>query len=85
MSDIKKVYYTMPEVSRIVGIPSWQIRYLEEHFGTMHDRRRKENTYMHRIFKEDGIDKLKKIKPLLEFDRYELMKIIIDENITRVK
>jgi DNA-binding transcriptional MerR regulator len=67
--QIKKLYYSISEVSRMVGLEQYVLRYWETEFEQL---RPQKNRAGNRIYTEKDIDIIKLIKRLTREDRYTI-------------
>lgn len=65
--EIKKLYYSISEVSRLVGEEQYVLRYWETEFDVL---RPKKNRAGNRIYTQKDVDIIKAIKKLLRDKRY---------------
>jgi DNA-binding transcriptional MerR regulator len=67
--QIKKLYYSISEVSRMLGLEQYVLRYWETEFEQL---RPQKNRAGNRIYTEKDIDVVKQIKRLTREDRYTI-------------
>lgn len=86
--QIKKLYYSISEVSRMLGLEQYVLRYWESEFEQL---RPQKNRAGNRIYTEKDIEIVKLIKRLTRDDRYtiegarQVMKGLFSENGTLQK
>ena len=86
--QIKKLYYSISEVSRMLGLEQYVLRYWESEFEQL---RPQKNRAGNRIYTEKDIEVVKLIKRLTRDDRYtiegarQVMKGLFSENGTLQK
>ena len=68
-TDLKKLYYSIGEVSRLLGIDQHVLRYWETEFKEIAPRKRKGGK---RLYKESDLQTVKLIKKLLYEDRFTI-------------
>ncbi len=66
---IKKLYYSISEVSKITGLKQYVLRYWETEFPELHPAK---NRAGNRIYRDKDIDLIKKIKTLLYDDKFTI-------------
>ena len=69
MRDVKKLYYSISEVSEITGLKQYVLRYWETEFKQLNP---KKNTAGNRIYKSHDIETITKIKNLLYDRKYTI-------------
>ena len=77
---IKKLYYSISEISELTGLKQYVLRYWETEFSEL---RPQKNRAGNRIYKEKDIKQINKIKELLYNKKYTIegaRKIIKEEN-----
>ena len=57
--EIKKVYYSMQEVTELTSLPASTLRYWEKHFKQLEPRKDK---HRNRYYTEEDIDFIKQVK-----------------------
>lgn len=65
----EKLFYKIGEVSRLVGVESYVLRYWETEFPFLNPRKSKSGQ---RIYSKNDVDLLKKIKHLLYEEKYTI-------------
>ena len=68
-NDIKKLYYSIGEVSKIVGLKSYVLRYWETEFKQLSPPK---NRAGNRTYRQKDIDLILKIKDLLHGRKYTI-------------
>ncbi len=68
-TDLKKLYYSIGEVSRLLGIDQHVLRYWETEFKELAPRKRKGGK---RLYKESDLQTVRLIRKLLYEDRYTI-------------
>ena len=68
-SDIKKLYYSIGEVSKIVGLKSYVLRYWETEFKQLSPPK---NRAGNRTYRQKDIDLILKIKDLLHGRKFTI-------------
>ena len=66
---IKKLYYSISEVSKITGLKQYVLRYWETEFPELHPAK---NRAGNRIYRDKDIDLIKKIKTLLYDEKFTI-------------
>ena len=66
---IKKLYYSISEVSKITGLKQYVLRYWETEFPELHPAK---NRAGNRIYRDKDIDLIKKIKSLLYDEKFTI-------------
>ena len=80
-NDIKKLYYSIGEVSEIVGLKSYVLRYWETEFKQLSPPK---NRAGNRTYRQKDIDLILKIKDLLHGSKYTIegaRSVISEKNI----
>lgn len=67
--DIQKLYYTIGEVSELLGLDAHVLRYWEGEFEELKPRK---NRAGRRAYTQDDIDVLRRIQHLLKEEKYTL-------------
>lgn len=67
--NIEKLYYSIGEVSDIIGYEPHVLRYWEEEFDVLNPRK---NRAGRRIYTEDDIDTIERIRYLLKDEKYTI-------------
>ena len=67
--DIKKLYYSIGEVSKLVGLKSYVLRYWETEFKQLNPPK---NRAGNRTYRQKDIDLIKKIKDLLHGKKFTI-------------
>ncbi len=79
-SEIKKLYYSISEVSKIIGLKQYVLRYWQTEFPTLSP---KKNRAGNRIYRQKDIDEVLKIKSLLYDQGYTIkgarQQILVDQ------
>ena len=68
-NDIKKLYYSIGEVSKIVGLKSYVLRYWETEFSQLSPPK---NRAGNRTYRQKDIDLILKIKDLLHLKKFTI-------------
>ena len=68
-SDIKKLYYSIGEVSKIVGLKSYVLRYWETEFKQLNPPK---NRAGNRTYRQKDIDFILQIKDLLHVKKFTI-------------
>ena len=68
-SEIKKLYYSISEVSKLTGLKQYVLRYWETEFSFL---RPQKNRAGNRIYRQNDIDIILKIKDLLYDQKYTI-------------
>jgi len=68
-NGIKKLYYSIGEISRLLGIDQHVLRFWETEFKELTPRK---NRAGNRLYRESDLQLLKRIKHLLYEDRYTI-------------
>lgn len=68
-SEIEKLYYSIGEVSEIVGQEPHVLRYWEEEFDVLDPRK---NRAGRRVYTEEDIDTIERIRRLLRDEKYTI-------------
>jgi DNA-binding transcriptional MerR regulator len=69
VEGIKKLYYSISEVSELTGLAPHVLRYWESEFDELHP---KKNRAGNRVYTNDDIRVLNRIQSLLKDDKYTL-------------
>jgi DNA-binding transcriptional MerR regulator len=69
LDNIKKLYYSIGEVSDILGVKKYVLRYWEKEFSSLSPSK---NSAGNRVYKEKDINLLKLIKYLLKEKKYTI-------------
>ncbi|HMA62495.1 MAG TPA: MerR family transcriptional regulator [bacterium] len=69
LNDIKKLYYSIGEVSEILDVKKYVLRYWEQEFSSLSPSK---NSAGNRVYKDKDIDLLKLIKYLLYEKKYTI-------------
>ena len=81
--DIKKLYYSIGEVSKIVGLKSYVLRYWETEFKQLSPPK---NRAGNRTYRQKDIDLILKIKDLLHGKKFTIegaRSVISEKNISK--
>ena len=81
-NDIKKLYYSIGEVSKMVGLKSYVLRYWESEFKQLSPPK---NRAGNRTYRQKDIDLILKIKDLLHGKKFTIegARSVISSNITK--
>ena len=82
-NDIKKLYYSIGEVSKIVGLKSYVLRYWETEFKQLSPPK---NRAGNRTYRQKDIDLILKIKDLLHGKKFTIegaRSVISEKNISK--
>ncbi len=84
MEEIKKLYYSIGEVSRMTDLPASVLRFWETEFG---DIRPPKNRAGKRTYRRSDIDRILLIKKLLYEDRFTIegARKVLNELMTKSK
>ena len=81
-NDIKKLYYSIGEVSKMVGLKSYVLRYWETEFKQLSPPK---NRAGNRTYRQKDIDLILRIKDLLHGRKFTIegaKSVISDKNVT---
>ena len=83
-NDIKKLYYSIGEVSKMVGLKSYVLRYWETEFKQLSPPK---NRAGNRTYRQKDIDLILKIKDLLHGRKFTIegARSVVSENVSRNK